>query len=173
MPPAASSSERPPDPGASVGARRLALYLLVFVGAALGLNGWIFSTGAIAWARTLENPSWSPPGPVIGTVWVLLFALMAGAAYLVDRRGLPARRTPARLAIFAQWALCMSWTWAYFGLRNVPNGFYVTVAAWLLCVVAIVLTARASRRAALLLAPLQGWLSFALALSWVTWQLNR
>jgi translocator protein len=105
-------------------------------------------------------------------VWVVLFALMAGALFLVDRRGAAGRRAPARVAILLQYAVNMSWTALYFGLRHVPNGFYVTVVAWVLCVVTVRLTWRADRRAALLLLPLQGWLTFALALSWVTWQLN-
>ncbi len=67
----------------------------------------------------------------------------------------------------------MSWTVLYFGLRNVPNGFFVTVAAWLLCLVTITFTVRAAKLGAVFLLPLQGWLTFALALSWTTWQLNR
>jgi benzodiazapine receptor len=155
-----------PGPG------RLALYLVVFVGAALAISGAIFATGAIRWSRTLANPSWSPPGPVIGTVWVVLFAFMAGAAFVVDRRATAERARPARAAIIAQWVLNMSWTPLYFGLRNVPNGFYVTVAAWVLCLVTLTVTVRAAKLAAALLAPLFGWLTFALALSWTTWQLN-
>jgi tryptophan-rich sensory protein len=154
------------------GVGRLAAYLTLFVGAALAINGAIFATGAIAWSRTLANPSWSPPGPVIGSVWVVLFALMAGAAYVVDRRAEPARALPARAILFAQWALNMSWTVLYFGLRNVPNGFYVTVAAWVLCIATLTLTARAAPLAAALIAPLFGWLTFALTLSWTTWQMN-
>jgi len=159
------------DP-APVGRGRWALYVVLFVGAALALNGWIFSGGAIAWSRTLQNPPWSPPGPVIGAVWVTLFALMATSLYLVERDGREPRRAPARLGILAQYAVNMSWTWAYFGLRNVPNGFYVTVIAWVLCVGVIAVTRRASVRAAWLLAPLLGWLTFALALSWTTWRMN-
>lgn len=154
------------------GRSRLALYMALFVGAALALNGWIFAGGAAAWAKTLANPSWSPPGPVIGTVWVVLFALMAGALYEVERRGEEGRTTPARVAIVVQYAVNMGWTWGYFGLRRVENGFYVTVVAWLLCIVTIVLSVRATRRAGWLLAPLQGWLTFALALSWTTWRMN-
>lgn len=156
----------------NVGRGRLVGYVVLFVGAALALNGWIFSTGAIAWSRTLANPTWSPPGPVIGTVWVVLFALMAGAIYRVDLSADAARRTTARVAILAQYIVNMSWTWAYFGLRNVPNGFYVTVVAWVLCVGVIIAAWRASRMAGYLLLPLQGWLTFALFLSWTTWQMN-
>ncbi|HJL16366.1 MAG TPA: TspO/MBR family protein [Sandaracinaceae bacterium LLY-WYZ-13_1] len=162
------SQSSPSRPGLG----RLLLYVAGFVGIALAINGWIFATGAGRWARTLANPSWSPPGAVIGAVWVVLFGLMAAALHAVDRRGTPGRRSPARVGILAQYAVNVGWTWAYFGLRNVANGFYVTVLAWVLCVGVIVLAWRATRAAALLLLPLQGWLTFALALSWVTWRLN-
>ncbi|MEO0326158.1 MAG: TspO/MBR family protein, partial [Myxococcota bacterium] len=128
--------------------------------------------------RTLANPSWAPPGPVIGTVWVVLFALMGLALYVLDRDGTGRdstgrARSAARAAILAQYAVCMAWTGLYFGLRNVPNGFRVTVVAWLLGALCLALAWRASRRATYLLLPLQGWLTFALGLSWTVWQLNR
>ncbi len=151
----------------------LLAHLAVFVGSALALNGWIFSTGAVAWARTLENPSWSPPGPVIGTVWVVLFALMAVAAHGVATSS--SRIFWKRAAwglIVAEYIVCMTWTWAYFGLENVANGFYVTVAAWVLGLAVLAVTWRASPRSSVYLVPLQGWLTFALALSWTTWRMN-
>ncbi|XBQ17045.1 MAG: TspO/MBR family protein [Oceanicaulis sp.] len=154
------------------GLGRLALYLAVFVGAALALNGWIFSSGAIEWSQTLENPDWAPPGGVIGAVWTGLFALMAIAAFLADRLGEPGRRTPARLAIIGLWGVCLFWTFGYFGLQSVANGFYVTVAAFVLCIPTLYLAARAAPLAAVALTPLLGWLGFALALSWATFSLN-
>jgi tryptophan-rich sensory protein len=153
-------------------AGRLLLYLAVFVGAAAGLNAWIFISGAAAWSQTLAEPGWAPPGRVIGAVWVGLFALMAIAAWLVDRSDEPGRRFDARAGVIAWWLVCMSWTGLYFGLQTVANGFYVTVAAFVLGLPVIALTVRASPAAALLLLPLQGWLAFALALSWRVWRLN-
>lgn len=154
------------------GLTRLGLYLIVFVGAALALNAWIFATGASDWSRTLANPDWSPPGGVVGAVWTGLFALMAGAVFVIDRYGQPGRRLPARLGVIALWLVCMGWTWGYFGLRDVANGFYVTVLAFAMGAPVIWLAGRAAAGAALLLAPLQAWLGFALALSWTTWRLN-
>lgn len=171
-PPVASDKASAPR-GPVVGPLRFVVYVVLFVGAALALNGWIFAGGAIAWSKTLRNPSWSPPGPVIGTVWVVLFALMARALYVVDRDAAGGRRSAARIGIVAQYAVNMSWTWAYFGLREVSNGFSVTVVAWCLALVVVTLSWRAARMAAFLLLPLLGWLTFALALSWTTWQLNR
>jgi len=154
------------------GAVRLAFYVLGFTGAALALNAWIVSSGAIEWSRSLASPAWAPPGPVVGIVWVVLFALMGLAAFVVDRYGVEQRKDAARLAILCQFALNMGWTWGYFGLQSTANGFYVTVAALLLSIAVLVLSWRAARLAGLLIAPLLVWLAFALVLSWSVWRLN-
>ncbi|WP_306015174.1 TspO/MBR family protein [Oceanicaulis sp. MMSF_3324] len=151
---------------------RLALYLLIFVGAALALNAWIFTGPAIQWSRTLENPDWSPAGGVIGAVWVGLFTLMALAAFTVDRFGDAANKDFARLAIIAQYLVCMGWTFGYFALQSVANGFYITIVALVLSVPVTLAAFRASRLAGVLMVPLVLWLIFALALSWSTWRLN-
>jgi tryptophan-rich sensory protein len=153
-------------------AGRLLLYMGLFVGVAAGLNAWIFTSGAADWADTLAEPGWAPAGAVIGAVWIGLFALMALAAFMVDRSDEPGRRFDARAGIIALWAVCVSWTGLYFGLETVANGFYVTVAAFVLGVPVLVLAFRASLVAALLLLPLQAWLGFALVLSWRIWRLN-
>lgn len=153
-------------------AGRLFLYLVVFVGAAVGLNAWIFSSGAAAWSDSLAEPAWAPPGAAVGAVWTGLFALMAVSAFLVDRSDAPGRRFAARAGVIVLWLVCVSWTWFYFGLQTVANGFYVTVAAFVLGLPVLVLALRASRAAAIALLPLQAWLGFALALSWTIWRLN-
>lgn len=151
---------------------RLALYLFIFVGAALALNAWIFTGPAIQWSRTLENPDWSPSGAVIGSVWVGLFALMALAAFIVDRYGDDRHKDFARLAIITQYVVCMGWTLGYFGLQSVANGFYVTVVSLLLCIPVTLAAFRAAWLAGVLMLPLVVWQAFALLLSWSTWRLN-
>lgn len=151
---------------------RLALYLFIFVGASLALNAWIFTGPAIQWSRSLDNPDWSPPGGVVGAVWVGLFTLMAFAAFTVDRYGDERHKDFARLAIIAQYLVCMGWTVGYFGLQSVANGFYVTVVSLILSIPVAMAAFRASRTAGVLMLPLVGWQIFALALSWSTWRLN-
>ncbi|GGE48354.1 tryptophan-rich sensory protein [Marinicauda pacifica] len=154
------------------GVARLIVYLVVFVGIALALNAWIFSTGAAQWSSTLENPSWSPPGYAVGAVWTILFALMALSLWLVDRAGQLEARGPARALVVLQYLINISWTWLYFGLENVANGFYVTVIAFFVAIGALIAIGRANLVAALVWLPLNLWLGFALALSYATWQLN-
>lgn len=154
------------------GPMRLVAYLIIFPGLAAALNAWIFSTGAAEWAASLQNPAWAPAGPVIGAVWVVMFALMAVSLWLVDRAGRLETRGAAQALILAQYLVNIGWTGLYFGLRDVSYGFYVTVAALALSIAAFIAIWRANRTAALLFAPLVIWLGLALPLSYATWQLN-
>ncbi|PWE18271.1 hypothetical protein DDZ18_01290 [Marinicauda salina] len=154
------------------GAARLLIYILIFTGIAVALNGWIFSGGAIAWSRGLAQPGWAPGGVVIGSVWVGLFGLMAAALWFVDRSDDPARKGPARALILLQYLVSVSWTGLYFGLQSVAAGFWTTIVATLLCVVATWAAFRASTAAGVLLVPLLAWLGFAVALAWSVWRLN-
>ncbi|MFP4519264.1 MAG: TspO/MBR family protein [Oceanicaulis sp.] len=151
---------------------RLAMYAAIFVGAAVALNAWIFTSGGSAWSDTLAEPAWAPPGRVVGAVWTGLFALMAASALLIDRSDLPQKRFDARAGVIAWWLVCVSWTFFYFALQNVANGFYVTVLAFVLGLPVLWVVSRASLAATLVLIPLQAWLGFALALSWRVWRLN-
>lgn len=154
------------------GARRLALYILIFVGSALALNVWIFSGPAIMWSRSLDNPPWAPPGPVVGAVWMGQFTLLAVSAFLIDRLGDPTRKDPARLSVVAWWLTCLAWPVAYFGFQSIAGGVYLTIAALILGLPALALCWRTARPAALVLLPLQAWLIFALALILTVWRMN-
>jgi tryptophan-rich sensory protein len=157
-------------PRAGVG--RLALYIVIFAGSALALNAWIFTGPAIVWSRSLENPSWAPSGAVIGVVWMVQFTLLAVSAFLVDRMGDPTRKDPARLAVVAWWLICLAWPVAYFVFESLFGGVILTVAALAMGIPALWLTGRAGRPAALVLAPLQAWLVFALVLIITVWRMN-
>lgn len=157
-------------PRAGVG--RLGLYLLIFAGSALALNAWIFSGPAIMWSRSLNNPPWAPPGAVIGLVWMVQFTLLSLSAFLVDRLGDPTRKDPARLAVTAWWLVCLAWPVAYFGFQSIAGGVYLTIAALILGVPALLLTWRTAKPAALVLLPLQAWLIFALVLIVTVWRMN-
>ena len=154
------------------GAGRLGLYALVFVGSALALNAWIFSGPAIIWSRSLDNPPWAPSGVFIGAVWMIQFMLLSLSAFLIDRLGDPTRKDPARLAVVAWWLICLAWPAVYFGFQSIPGGVYLTIAALVMGVPALILTWRAAPSAALALMPLQAWLLFALGLIVTVWGLN-
>ena len=64
------------------------------------------------------------------------------------------------------------WSWIYFKLQDGAMAFAEVVLLWLLIVVTIALFLRISRLAAVLLLPYLGWVAYASALTWSTWQRN-
>ncbi|WP_418318318.1 TspO/MBR family protein [Piscinibacter sakaiensis] len=142
---------------------------LVFVAAAIG---GFASASAGEFYRALARPSWAPPGWLFGPVWSLLYLMMGIAAWLVWRRGGFAATGSALTLFIVQLAVNALWTWLFFGWRVGAVAFGEVLLLWLLIVVTIVLFWRISRLAALLLLPYLAWVSFASALTFVTWRMN-
>jgi tryptophan-rich sensory protein len=125
---------------------------------------------AYGWYRTLALPAWAPPGWVFGPVWTLLYLLMGIAAWGVWRR----RGWGCELGLWVvQLALNAAWTPIFFGLHQPGWACVEIVALW----VAIAVTVRAFRRvvawAGWLMSPYLAWVTFATALNFAIWWLNR
>lgn len=125
-----------------------------------------------AWYPTLAKPAFTPPAWVFGPVWVVLFALLGVAAYLVVRDGAGEDRGVAVRLFLGQFALNVSWTLAFFGARSVVGGLVVVLALWIAVVATVVAFDRVNRAAALLLLPYLAWVTFAAALNVGVWWLN-
>lgn len=111
------------------------------------------------WYTTLNKSPLTPPGMWFGIVWTILYFLMALAATRIyQRTGL---RTPALRWWLVQLLFGLIWCIVFFGYREILAGMQVIVANWLAVAVTIYLFRRIDRPAALMLAPLLLWLSFA------------
>jgi tryptophan-rich sensory protein len=147
--------------------------LLVFVAAtvAAALMGSLFRPGE--WYERLKKPSWRPPNWLFAPVWSALYLMMAVAAWLVWKAaGLPAAGAPLALWL-GQLILNAAWSPAFFGLKRPDLGLVVIVALWLAIVTTIVAFASISAAAAWLMVPYLCWVSFATALNFAVWRLNR
>ena len=156
------------------------IWLVAFLAACFGaatVGGWSTSRSVNTWYQTLHKPSFSPPDWVFGTVWTVLYAAMAVAAWLVRREAdrTPARATVGRQALVAwgvQLALNVAWSAVFFGQRRIGAAVVVLAALWTAIAVCVERSARVSRGAALLLLLYLAWTSFAAALNVRIWQLN-
>jgi tryptophan-rich sensory protein len=143
----------------------LAFIVLCFGVAALGERA---TADSLEWYEGLRKPSWTPPGWVFGPVWTVLYALMAVAGWRAWREG----RSPAATLLFLlQLGLNLLWSWLFFGLRRPDLGLVGVVLLWLALLATIVAFRRVSR-AAWLLVPYFGWVSFAAALNLQIWRMN-
>lgn len=148
---------------------RLLLFGVVCFAAA-GLGGMFTSRGLGAWYDGLAKPSWTPPGPVIGAVWTVLFALIAIASALVWQHGRPAGYTAV---LAANLTFNVLWSYLFFAQRNPAAAFKELLVLEVTCLGLVASAAPYSRAAALLLVPYAVWVAFAGFLNWTIVRMNR
>lgn len=152
------------------------LLLSILICQAAGLAGAaITRSSVLSWYPSLARPPLTPPSGVFAPVWTLLYLLMGVALGLIwgRSRDLPERTRPA-LAVFAvQLSLNVLWSALFFGLRSPGLALAGIALLWIAIVRTIMLTARISTPAALLLAPYLAWVSFAAYLNLGFYLLNR
>jgi tryptophan-rich sensory protein len=151
--------------------RRKKLALCFAASFAVMLSGGLFVPGE--WYAALSKPTWNPPNWVFGPAWLILYCMMAVAAWRVwCTPPAPGRRTALQLH-GVQLVLNAAWSALFFGLKS-PGAALIEVA---LLDIAVALTLwrfyRIDRTAGWMMAPYLAWLSFATALNAAVWWLNR
>jgi tryptophan-rich sensory protein len=108
------------------------------------------------------RPAFTPPGWVIGAVWVALFALMGLARWSAVAAGSAGRSRSAW--VLALIVLCVSYPFYTSGFDLLPSmiGNLVTLVAAVFVAWKLV---PVSRRAAVLIVPVIAWISFACVLT--------
>ncbi len=142
-----------------------------FAAAAVGA---LMTTPALReWYPRLNKPAWTPPNGVFGPVWTLLYASMGLAAWMVWLQRTSRNVTPA-LSIFAiQLFLNVAWSGVFFGLHSPGAGLLAIVPLWCAIAATILSFRRVVASAGWILVPYLAWVSFAMALNFQIWRLNR
>ena len=151
------------------------IVLAFFVALCLGigaLGAAVVASSVDTWYAELAKPAFTPPDRLFGSVWTVLYVLMAIAAWRVWRAAdRDTRRGP--LTLFAlQLALTLGWTVVFFGLQKIG----AAVATIVVLDVGVVVTTLAfrpiDRWAGLLMVPYLAWVAFATVLNIAIWRLN-
>lgn len=151
----------------------LALAVLVAASYLAGLVGSVGMGDGSAWYATLEKPSWTPSGALIGAVWSVLYGLMGVAAWLAWRAGGGWRGSRVALGLFAaQLVLNTLWSPIFFGLRAVGAALVEIVLLEALVIATTVAFWRLRPLAGALMLPYAAWVAFASYLNLRIWQLN-
>jgi benzodiazapine receptor len=144
--------------------------LVVFLVAFLGS---LITSGGMDWYQTINLPSWTPDGSVIGAVWTTIFILSAISALLVWNRFPRGKRFNWIFFLFGINAfLNVFWSYLFFGKHFL---FWAVPEAALLClsvVLLVILIRPLSRLAASLLYLYLFWTAFATYLTYMVWTLN-
>ena len=146
----------------------------VLIAEGAGAIGSLFTAPAISqWYQFLNKPPFNPPNYLFAPVWIILYALMGVAIYLVVRDGWsrPGVRT-ASVLYGVQLVLNAIWSIIFFGLRSPFWGLIDIGLLWIAIVFLIPVFHKLNKAAAYLLVPYFLWVSFAAALNFSIWQLN-
>jgi tryptophan-rich sensory protein len=148
-------------------------FIIPLVTVLTSLIGSSFTDPQNSWYKSLNFPSFTPPGYVIGLVWTVIFILTMISALLVWN-GIVSRR---KLSIIG-WlfilnaVLNITWSWLFFGQHLIAPAVIEAACLGASVIVLIAFIAPISRPAAWLLAPYAIWVSFATYLTYSIWSLN-
>ena len=140
---------------------------------AAGVGSLATSASVETWYPTLAKPAWNPPSVVFGPVWTLLYVLMSLAAWRVWRRSEHPLARNTLAGFFVQLGLNALWSILFFGMRQPALAFAEIILLWLVLVWLQIRFAKIDLWAALCWLPYLAWVSFAAALNFSIWQLNR
>jgi translocator protein len=144
------------------------------------VGGFFSSRGVQGWYLTINKPSWTPPGAVIGAVWTIIFILSTISALIVwnhpSHTGNPDLRTRYFwiAAIFLLNAfLNVFWSYLFFEKHLIFPAIWEAIALDLSVLALIVLIWPITRLSSALLFPYAAWTAFASYLTYNVWILNR
>ena len=149
------------------------LLLSIFIAEGTGALSGFLSMNTTTSYQSFNKPSFSPPGYIFPIVWIILFFLMAVAAYRIWLKGKSSSNLKKALTLYAiQLILNFFWSIIFFRFNLMGLAFIEL----LLLLVFILLTTfefyKHDKIAAYLMVPYILWVSFAAVLNYTIWMIN-
>jgi translocator protein len=139
--------------------------------AVAGLGALMADLGG--WYAGLRKPAWQPPDILFGPAWTLIFGFCTLSGYLAWRNACDRSGREWIIALFAlNGFLNVLWSALFFRLKRPDWALAEVGLLWLSIVLLIVVLARYSKWASLLLVPYLAWVSFAAILNLAIVRLN-
>ncbi|MCO5562246.1 hypothetical protein L7F22_015872 [Adiantum nelumboides] len=149
------------------------LAIAVAIPVVSGMLVSLFNAANVDWYNKLRKPDWNPPSWLFGAAWGVLYAVMGFASWLVWARGGWDIHGYA-LSIYAlQLVLNLAWPVIFFGVKHMGLALADIVALWVSLFACIRAFQVINPLAGRLLYPYLAWVTFATALNYKYWQLNR
>lgn len=146
----------------------------LFVLAAAWLGGWLTSSGiANGWYNTINKPTWTPPGSIIGAIWTIIFILSAISAVLVWNSSHNSRFVWIITFFIINAVLNIFWSFLFFNQHLIFAAALEAILLELSVFALIILIWPISIMAAALLLPYAGWVIFATYLTFYISALNK
>ena len=149
--------------GAVAGIAIVAIYVI-------GSGLWV-NTGD-NWYRTLNQPSWQPPGYIFGIIWPYNFIVLGIAAVTIAQRA-TTTTTLIYLSFFALSVACaLTWAYQFYRPHNLEFAVIALFGTALLTLPMMVIAFRTSIPIGIALVPYQLWVATAATLSYEYSKLN-
>ena len=149
--------------GAVAGIAIVAIYVI-------GSGLWV-NTGD-NWYRTLNQPSWQPPGYIFGIIWPYNFIVLGIAAVTIAQRA-TTTTTLIYLSFFALSVACaLIWAYQFYRPHNLQFAVIALFGTALLTLPMVVIAFRTSIPIGFALLPYQLWVATAATLSYQYSKLN-
>jgi benzodiazapine receptor len=149
--------------GAGAGIAIVAIYVI-------GSGLWV-NTGD-NWYRTLNQPSWQPPGYIFGIIWPYNFIVLGIAAVTIAQRA-TTTTTLIYLSFFALSVACaLIWAYQFYRPHNLEFAVIALFGTALLTLPMMVIAFRTSIPIGIALVPYQVWVATAATLSYQYSKLN-
>jgi tryptophan-rich sensory protein len=149
--------------GAVAGIAIVAIYVI-------GSGLWV-NTGD-NWYRTLNQPSWQPPGYIFGIIWPYNFIVLGIAVVTIAQRA-TTTTTLVYLTFFALSVACaLIWAYQFYRPHNLEFAVIALFGTALLTVPMMVIAFRTSIPVGFALLPYQAWVATAATLSYQYSKLN-
>jgi tryptophan-rich sensory protein len=149
--------------GAVAGIAIVAIYVI-------GSGLWV-NTGD-NWYRTLNQPSWQPPGYIFGIIWPYNFIVLGIAAVTIAQRA-TTTTTLIYLSFFALSVACaLIWAYQFYRPHNLEFAVIALFGTALLTLPMLVIAFRTSIPIGIALVPYQVWVATAATLSYQYSKLN-
>jgi len=139
---------------------QLGFGLSVFIplAAVVAGNALIFTFGWTIGAPEYERLSFSPPGWLVGAIWVVIYPMWGAARWYARQTGLSGRRRSRWVVALIVWGLLYP---IIAGLTGVAGSAIANVVSFALVLVAASQVRGVSKRAFWLMAPSALWIAFA------------
>lgn len=124
------------------------------------------------WYKLLNKSILTPPGYIFSTIWIILYAVLAGSAYLLHRERKKAKIKQILLLFFLQMLFNWSWTPIFFGLHKINIALWILILTISLTSYILIQSVSYCRVVFYLLLPYLCWLLFACYLNLMICILN-
>jgi tryptophan-rich sensory protein len=149
------------------------LLISILIAEAVGLLSGFLGRSNVNTYMEFNKPSFAPPGWLFPIVWIILYLLMAIAAYRIWMNGEQGEDVNAALKLYSlQLVFNFFWTIIFFRFELYGVAFFELLILLLLVIYTTYLFYKIDPLAAYLMIPYILWLSYAGILNYSIWKLN-